>query len=67
MPSGHVGVFARRERRRLPLDADALSRKRYAVRAFRSQLTHDESTNAGPILRDTMLARASRSFEVMFS
>lgn len=52
---------------RVPLDADAASRKRHAVQAFRSQLTHDASTGAAPILRATTVERAARPYEVMFA
>ncbi|CAN5920710.1 PIG-L family deacetylase [soil metagenome] len=52
--------------RRVVLDADAASRKRNAVQAFTSQLLPDPSTGAGPILRSTTVARASRPFEVVF-
>lgn len=52
---------------RLALDADAAERKRRAVQAFESQLRADPSTGAGPILRDTTVARASRPYEVMFT
>lgn len=52
---------------RLPLDADAAARKRCAVQAFDSQLRPDATTGAGPILRATTVARASRPYEVMFT
>lgn len=52
--------------RRLPLDAEAVHRKRCAMQAFRSQLQPDASTGQGPILRATTVARASRPYEVMF-
>lgn len=52
--------------RRIVLDGDAAERKRHAVQAFTSQLSPDRSTGAGPILRSTTVARASRPFEVIF-
>ncbi|MDP9897850.1 PIG-L deacetylase family protein [Variovorax ginsengisoli] len=52
---------------RLMLDAQAQQRKQAAVQAFRSQLHGDASTGAGPILRDTTVARAARPFELVFA
>lgn len=52
---------------RLALDVGAARAKREAVNAFTSQLEHDPSTGAGPILRDTTVQRAQRPFEVFFS
>ncbi|SFN39800.1 PIG-L deacetylase family protein [Variovorax sp. OV329] len=52
--------------RRLHLDARAQAGKRDAVRAFASQLAPDPSTGAGPVLRNSTVARAMRPFEVYF-
>ena len=52
--------------RRLTLDARARAGKRHAVHAFTSQLEADASTGAGPVLRDSIVARAMRPFEVFF-
>jgi LmbE family N-acetylglucosaminyl deacetylase len=52
--------------RRLVLDAEAVQRKRSAVRAFTSQLQPDASTGKGPILRASTVERTARPFEVMF-
>lgn len=53
--------------RRVPLDADAVARKKAAVQVFRSQLAPDPSTGAGPILRDSTVERAARDFEMVFA
>ncbi len=52
---------------RIPLDEDAVARKKAAVQAFTSQLAPDPSTGAGPILRSTTVERAARNFEVVFA
>ena len=52
--------------RRLVLDDAATQRKQEAVKAFVSQLLPDPSTGAGPVLRSTTVARAARSFEMVF-
>ena len=52
---------------RLALDADAMARKRSAVKAFASQLQADPSTGAGPVLRASTLMRAARPYEVLFT
>lgn len=52
---------------RIPLDDDALTRKKAAVQAFTSQLLPDPSTGAGPILRSTTVERAARNFEIVFA
>ncbi len=52
---------------RVPLDDDAVSRKKAAVQAFTSQLAPDPSTGAGPILRSTTVERAARDFEIVFA
>lgn len=51
---------------RLPLPVSTLSRKRAALRAFRSQLTPDPSTGRGPTLTHAALARVARPFEIFF-
>ena len=51
---------------RLPLNEDAVRRKRAAVNAFTSQLRRDASTGSGPVLRATTVQRAARPFEVIF-
>jgi LmbE family N-acetylglucosaminyl deacetylase len=51
---------------RIALDPDVAQRKFDAVGAFASQLTHDASTGAAPILRRTTVERAHRPFEVVF-
>jgi len=51
---------------RLPLNEDAVRRKRAAVNAFTSQLRRDPSTGSGPVLRATTVQRAARPFEVIF-
>ncbi|MFM9923738.1 PIG-L deacetylase family protein [Variovorax sp. H27-G14] len=51
---------------RVVLSDDAVRRKRAAVQAFTSQLLHDASTGAGPVLRDTTVQRAARPYEVVF-
>lgn len=56
-----------RRARLLSLDDEAAHRKRCAVQAFASQLQPDASTGAAPILRATMVERAARAFEVLFS
>jgi LmbE family N-acetylglucosaminyl deacetylase len=53
--------------RRVLLDAEASMRKRRAVRAFESQTQPDPSTGAGPVLRNSTVARAARPFEVVFA
>jgi len=53
--------------RRLDLDREAAECKRHAVQAFTSQLQADSSTGAGPILRESTVARAARPFEVFFT
>ena len=53
--------------RRLMLDARICEYKKHAVRAFTSQLQPDPSTGAEPVLRDSMIARATRPFEVFFT
>jgi len=55
-----------RHAQRVPLDAEALRRKRAAVRTFASQLRRDPSTGAPPVLRGATLARAERPYEVVF-
>lgn len=52
--------------RRLVLDDAAVQRKQEAVKAFVSQLSPDSSTGADPVLRSTTVARAARSFEMVF-
>lgn len=52
--------------RRLLLDARACAGKMHAVRAFSSQLQGDPSTGAGPVIRQSMIARAARPFELFF-
>ena len=52
--------------RQLVLDDAAVQRKQEAVKAFVSQLLPDLSTGAGPVLRSTTVARAARSFEMVF-
>lgn len=52
---------------RLELGTPARQAKRDAVSAFRSQLLPDPSTGASPILRGSTVARAARSFEVLFT
>ena len=56
-----------RRARRVALGADAVRRKRQAIQAFKSQLAFDPSTGAGPILRNSTVARAARPFEVLFA
>ena len=51
---------------RLLLSAEAVRRKRMAVKAFTSQLRRDTSTGSGPVLRATTVQRAARPFEVVF-
>lgn len=53
--------------RRLALDDEARRRKREAVQCFTSQLQPDASTGSGPILRTSIVERAARPFEVMFT
>ena len=52
--------------RQLVLDDAAVQLKQEAVKAFVSQLLPDPSTGAGPVLRSTTVARAARSFEMVF-
>lgn len=51
---------------RLALDPGTVRAKREAVDAFTSQLEHDPSTGAGPILRGTTVERTQRPFEIFF-
>ncbi len=51
---------------RIDLDEQTVQRKRSAVQAFASQLRHDASTGAPPVLRATTVARARRPYEVVF-
>jgi LmbE family N-acetylglucosaminyl deacetylase len=53
--------------RLVPLPADALARKRAAVRAFASQLQADPDAPDTPVLRPSTLARVERPFEVLFA
>ena len=52
--------------RRLVLGDAAVQRKQEVVKTFISQLLPDFSTGAGPVLRSTTVARAARSFEMVF-
>ena len=52
--------------RQLVLDDAAVQLKQEAVKAFVSQLLPDPSTGAGPVLRSTTVARAARTFEMVF-
>jgi LmbE family N-acetylglucosaminyl deacetylase len=52
--------------RRVPLDDATFVRKRQAMRAFKSQLTADPSTEAGPIVPASALARLLRKEEIFF-
>lgn len=51
---------------KLPLNEEAVRRKRMAVEAFTSQLRRDASTGADAVLRATTVERAARPFEVFF-
>ncbi|KQP35462.1 PIG-L deacetylase family protein [Pseudorhodoferax sp. Leaf274] len=53
--------------RLLALPADALARKRAAVRAFASQWQRDPDCPHTPVLRPSTLERVERPFEVLFA
>lgn len=51
----------------LLLDPPEIEHKQRALQAFTSQRTADESTGQEAVLRSTLLQRAARPFEVMFT
>ena len=52
--------------RRIDLSAQAVARKRYAAKAFTSQIHNDPSTGAEPVLSEHALERLLQPYEVVF-